>query len=115
MAADVIGETVHRIRTGASPGDDRYGNPLPGVDVETALTGAAFDPGGSLEPVEVGRMPVITTPKVYFRDYAPDIVSTDRLRVRGLVYAVVGRPARWVSPYTTAVAGLVVELRNTEG
>lgn len=110
-----MGETVVRIRTGASPGVDRYDNPLPGVDVETAIDGAAFDPGGSLEPVEVGRTQTVTTPKVYFWRCAPDIVSTDRLRVRGLVYQVFGHPARWDSPFTTEVAGLVVELQLAEG
>jgi hypothetical protein len=111
----MIGETVVRIRAGDSPGDDRYGNPLPGVDADTPLTGAAFDPGGSLEPSEVGREQRVTNPKVYFRDYAPDIVATDRLRVRGDVYRVIGRPAKWVSPYTTQTAGLVVELELAEG
>lgn len=111
----MIGETVTRIRTGASPGLDRYGNPLPGVDAEVPIDGAAFDPGGSLEPLEVGRAQTVTTPKVYFWRSAPDIVSTDRLRVRGLVYQVIGHPARWESPFTTEVAGLVVELQLVEG
>lgn len=110
-----MGETVVRIRTGASPGVDRYGNPLPGADVETAIDGAAFDPGGSLEPVEVGRTQTATTPKVYFWRSSPDIVSTDRLRVRGLAYRVTGHPAKWVSPFTGEIAGLVVELELTEG
>lgn len=108
------GEIVTRIRTGASPGLDPYGNPLPGADVEINLPGAAFDPGGSLEPVEVGRAQVVTTPKLYFT-VPPDVVSTDRLRVRGLVYSVVGRPARWVSPFRAVDAGLVCELLLVQG
>ena len=108
------GEPVTRIRTAASPGLDPYGNPLPGADVEVLLTGAAFDPGGSLEPLEVGRAQTVTTPRLYFRS-SPDVISSDRLRVRGLVYAVIGRPALWISPYTGVTAGLVVELRLAEG
>lgn len=110
----MIGETVTRLRTGASPGEDPYGNPLPGVDVEVAIPGAAFDPGGSLEPVEVGRAQTVTTPKLYFTT-SPDIISSDRLRVRGLVYSVIGRPALWVSPFTGVTAGMVVELKVAEG
>ena len=109
------GETVTRIRAGASPSLDPYGDPLPGADAETDLPGAAFDPGGSLEPVEVGRAQTVTTPKVYFYRSSPDVVSTDRLRVRGLTYQVIGRPALWVSPYTLTTAGLVVELKLVEG
>lgn len=111
----MIGETVTRIRAGESAGDDRYGNPTPGPDVETSFAGAAFDPGGSLEPTEVGRASVVTSPKVYFRDAWPDILPADRLRVRGDVYRVIGRPAKWRNPYTSHVAGLVVELELVEG
>jgi hypothetical protein len=111
----VRGETVVRIRTGASPGDDRYGNPLPGVDVETPLEGAAFDPGGSLEPVEVGRAAVVTTPKLYFQSEAVDLVASDLVRVRGLAYTVQGDPAVWVSPFTGETAGTVVELKRVSG
>lgn len=111
----MIGEPVSRIRAGGTSGVDRYGNPIPGADVEVALPRAAFDPGGSLEPVEVGRAPVVTTPKAYWRDVAPDVQATDRLRVRGIVYRVEGRPALWVNPHTGRTAGLVVELRSDEG
>lgn len=111
-----FGETVVRIRAGDSPGLDRYRNPIPGADVEAPLDRAAFDPGGSLEPVEVGRAAVVTTPKVYFRGYAPDVVSTDRLRVRGVLYRVEGRPAEWRDPHAgNVVRGLVVELKAVEG
>lgn len=112
-----FGETVWRLRDGESPGTDGRGHPLPGEPLpEVPLDRAAFDPGGSREPVEVGRAATITTPRVYFRDYAPDVVSTDRLRVRGLVYRVTGRPAEWRDPHAgNAVRGLVVELDLVEG
>lgn len=110
-----FGETVVRLRADVATGTDRYGAPIPGPDVGTPFDGAAFDPGGSLESVEVGRAPVVTTPKVYFRGYAPDIASTDRLRVRGLVYRVQGRPAVWRDPYAgNRTRGMVVELELVE-
>lgn len=111
----MIGETVTRIRRGTQTGTDAFDRPVYGPDAEVDIDGAAFDPGGSLEPVEVGRTAVVTTPKCYWRDEIPDIVSTDRLRVRGAVYQVIGKPAAWVSPYTGTTKGLVVELRDPEG
>jgi len=110
-----FGESVVRVRRGAQTGEDRYGQPVYGAAAETTIEGAAFDPGGSVEPVEVGRTPVITTPRVYFPDGSPDIVPTDRLRVRGVLYAVTGRPAAWVYPWSGATSGTVVELEAVEG
>lgn len=107
------GEPVTRIRAGTSPGPDPYGNPLPGVDVQTVIEGAAFDPGGSREPVEVGRTQTITTPKVFFMDAWPDIVESDRLVVRGRTFTVQGRPPAWRSPWS-GMGGLVVELQEVE-
>jgi len=110
-----FGEPVSRIRAGVSPGPDIYGDPLPGVNVEDALDGAAFDPGDSSEPAQIGTARVVTTPKLYFYRGAPDILSSDLLRVRSDVYSVIGRPARWVSPFTGATFGLVVELKMVDG
>jgi hypothetical protein len=109
------GMSVVRIRAGASPGNDRYGNPIPGADVDTELTGVGFDPGGSREPTEVGRTAVITTPKLYFPSSTPDLLPTDRVRVFGVTYTIQGKPAVWVSLYTGETAGTVVELERVDG
>src|SRR5690554_5465643 len=107
------GEPVTRIRHQQS-GEDRYGNPV-FEDVETVLEeSAAFDPGGSVEPVEVGREPVITSPKLYFT-VRPDITAADRVRVRGDEFTVTGKPADWRSPWGSDVGGLVVELERVSG
>lgn len=111
----MAGETVTRIRAGASPGDDRYGDPIPGADVETAIAGGFFAPGGTSEPVEVGRAPVISEPTVYFPHAWPDIAPTDRLRIRGDVYQVTGDPGDWRSPQGSTVGGLVVPLKKVDG
>lgn len=108
----MFGETVTRRRRSVS-GTDRYGAPTY-TWATTDLDGAVFDPGGSVEPVEVGRASVVTTPRVYFRD-AVDVTRTDELVVRGVTYRVQGAPARWVSPWTGATAGVVVELEAVSG
>ena len=111
----MFGETVTRVRRGAQTGVDRYGHPVYGSDVETAIEGAGFDPGGSLEPVEVGRTPVITTPKLYFLSSTPDFVAADHVRVRGVLYEVVGRPGVWSSAFSDWTSGTVVDLKVVEG
>lgn len=109
------GETVTRVRRGPSPGLDRYRKPLPGADVETPIEGAAFAPEGSPESVEVGRVVLSEAPKLYFRQSRPDIVASDRLRVRGDLYDVSERPADWRDPWGSDVGGLVVTLKRSEG
>lgn len=107
-----FGERVLRRRRTVA-GEDRYGNPTFTESAEW-LEGAAFDPGGSREPVEVGRTPVVTSPKVYFTA-SVDVTADDVLEVRGLPFQVIGRPARWVSPYGSDVGGTVVELEAVDG
>ncbi|WP_168708054.1 hypothetical protein [Actinomyces procaprae] len=92
------------VRVRAGPGTtDRYGERVPGPDVETELPPALFAPGGTSEPVTVGAAPVISSPTLYWRGAWPDVLASDRLRVHGTVYRVEGAPARWPS-------GLVVTL-----
>ena len=109
----MFGEPVERIRR-EQTGVDRYGNPQY-TDVESTVEGAAFDPGGSREPVEVGRTQTVTTPKLYFANSRPDLTRDDSVRVRGVVYAVEGDPADWRSPFGSSLGGLVVELKRAEG
>lgn len=105
---------VTRIRPTAS-GTDRYGSPVM-VDVETVLPQAAgFAPGGSSEPAEVGRAPVITEPSLYFWESAPDLLRGDRVRVAGEEFAVEGAPASWFHMFTGWAAGTVVTLKAVSG
>lgn len=109
-----VGEPVTRRRQ-QQTGTDRYGNPVyEPVDVVLEER-AAFDPGGSREPVEVGREQTVTTPKLYFRRAYPDLNDTDQVLVRGVVFDIEGNPADWKSPYASTVGGLVVELKRAEG
>lgn len=108
------GEPVTRRRQ-QQTGTDRYGNPEYST-VDTVLTErAAFDPGGSREPVEVGREQTVTTPKLYFRKARPDLIDDDQVLVRGVVYDIKGDPADWQSPYGSTNGGLVVELKVVNG
>lgn len=107
-------ETVTRVRAGASTGTDAFGQPIPGADVELDIDGALFAPGGTSEPIEAGRAAVTSEPALYFRDARPDIVRTDHMRVRGVLYSVEGDPSDWHWGDSTG-GGLVVELTRTEG
>ena len=114
-------DPVTRIRAGAQTGLDAFDQPVYGPDVETEIGPALFAPGGATssavsESVETGRTPIVTAPTLYWSGQWPDVVATDRLRVRGVVFAVLGVPADW-RPATTAggPGGLVVQLRDSEG
>jgi len=114
-------DPVTRIRAGAQTGTDAFGQPIYGPDVEAEIGPALFAPGGATssaasEPIDVGRTPVITAPTLYWREQWPDVVATDRLRVRGSVFAVLGVPADWRPASSTGgPGGLVVQLRDPEG
>lgn len=109
----VFGEPVSRVR-GEASGVDRYGNPTV-VDVEVDLPPAAFAPAGAPEVAEPGRVIVSTAPTLYWRGERPDVVASDRLRVRGVVYAVDGAPADWRDPWGSDLGGLVVRLAESAG
>ena len=107
-------ETVVRVRAGEPTGaTDSFDQPIIGPPTEVDIAGALFAPGGVSEPVEVGRSPVISEPKLYFRDQWPDITSADQVRVRGVLYDVEGVPADW--RHENAPGGLVVPLKRAGG
>lgn len=110
------GETVTRLRAAAV--EDPYSGEDTAPDWDNAaeldIEGCAFSPGNSLEPLEVGRSAVLTRPQVYAPPGA-DVLSGDRLVVRGDTYEVVGRPQDWRSPFTGWQPGLVIELELVEG
>lgn len=109
----MIGEQVVRVRRVDSGQVDRYGVPIL-TEQQVTLTGAAFDPGGSREPVEVGRAAVVTAPRLFFQSW-PDVAAGDRIEVRGTSFEVIGDPADWRSPWGGNTGGLVVELQVVTG
>lgn len=99
MAGDI--ETVVRIRP---PGRDPYGDPLPRWTTEVEIPGCRLAPGPSRE-LGLGTNQVDSDATLYGPP-GIDVEPTDRLRVRGQVYSVVGDPQDWGS------AGVVVVLRK---
>ncbi|TDC02283.1 hypothetical protein E1091_01150 [Micromonospora fluostatini] len=83
-------ETVVRIRP---PQRDPFGDPIPGSGGELVLPDCLFAPGPSAEMLN-GANQVDVDGTVYAHPGA-DVTETDRLRIRGEVYEVVGRPRRW--------------------
>ncbi len=81
---------------------------------EIEVEGCAFNPGGSTEPVEVGRAAVVSKPTVY-APFGADIRAKDRLKIGDTTYDVDGRPAPFKNPFTGWEPGLVVTLKDVEG
>ncbi len=95
-------ETVTVVRPG---GRDQYGDPT-GTATEFTVPGCLFAPGPSRE-LGLGAQQTVSDGTVY----APpgtDVRATDRVRVAGVLYSVVGDPQNW-----GAAAGVVVVLRKT--
>lgn len=98
-------ETVTVIRP---PGRDAFGDPLPGDATEFDVPGCLFAPGPSQE-LGFAAATVDTDGTVY----APpdtDVRPTDRIRIRGAVYSVVGDPQNWGRS-----AGVVIPVRRVTG
>lgn len=95
-------------------GTDRYGDNAVEWVTTTFTELAAFNPGGSDEPVEVGRESVVTDPSLYFLEPV-DLTERDEVTVSGRRYKINGRPAVYASPFGSSVGGTVVTLSEVEG
>lgn len=102
-------DQVTRLRR-EQTGVDRYGNPTYGTTATDIPELALFAPKHTIPALEVGRAPVVVEPTVYWFQVWPDVVASDRLRVRGVEYEVQSVPADWRSEN---VGGLVVVLRDS--
>lgn len=97
-------ETVTVIRP---PGRDNFGDPLPGSATEFAVDGCLFAPGPSQEPGFAAN--TIDTDGTIYAPPGADFLATDKVRIRGDVYTVVGKPQVWGS------SGVVVAVRLVTG
>lgn len=85
------------------PRDTEPARTVPGCDVQ---------PGATAEVLEHANAAL-----VQWTVQAPagiDVESTDRVRYRGVVYAIEGEPARWPSP-TGALAHTTLALKKWKG
>jgi hypothetical protein len=106
------GEVATIIRPGPPTRDD-YGNDVPGPDVETDYAGCAVWPRVSSED-EQARDQIIEGLNVLF-PVGADVLSTDRVRVRGETFHVDGDPGIYRSPLTGTELGPQVSLTKVTG
>lgn len=107
-----FGETV-TILSRTVTSQDAYGNDVY-TAVETDVPGCAFAPAGSIELIQ-GQNTVIEQPTVYLATGTPAPAPTDRLRVRGDLYDVDGKPQEFHNPFTNNTPGPVVRLERVTG
>lgn len=88
------------------------GDPLP--DAEADIADCLFDPGGPRGETMNRGNTVIAQPSLY-APVGTDVTATDRVRVRGKVYAVDGEPAEWLSPIPGGPEGVHVALKHVAG
>lgn len=81
---------------------------------ETAVPGCVVWPRDSTEPTEVGRTAVITGLTVSF-PAGTSVTSSSRVRVRGTVWDVEGKPFAWRNPFSGHEPGVVANLTQVEG
>lgn len=97
-------ETVTVIRP---PGRDPFGDPLPGTAQESDVAGCLFAPGTSREPGFADNQ--VDTDGTIYAPAGTDIRATDRVRIRGDEYSVVGKPQVW------GTSGVVTAVRLVTG
>lgn len=89
------------------PAKDNFGDTLPGTGLTFPISGCEFAPGPSIENLVAANQ--IKTDGAVYAPPGVDVRPADQVRVRGIVYDVVGRPQDWGS------AGLVILLREVTG
>lgn len=81
---------------------------------EVPVEGVAVEPRPSSEPVQDARN-AITSGFTLYGMPAGSVTAQNRIRVRGIVYDVLGDPADYRNPFTGTAPGLVVQVGRTEG
>jgi hypothetical protein len=87
---------------------DKFGDPAGGSTSETTSPGWLVAPGSSTEQHDAQESVDSDVDLYRLGNFDDDIRSTDQIRVRGLLYEVVGPPAVWR-------IGTVIRLRKFTG
>ncbi len=94
-------ETVTVIRP---PARDRFGDQGAGTVVEFDIGGCLFAPGPSRETGFATQQ--VQSDGTVYGPPGMDVLATDRMRIRGDVYVVVGKPQVWGTTGTVVVLRL---------
>ncbi|WP_406122910.1 head-tail adaptor protein [Streptomyces canus] len=111
------GDTVTIVRPG-EPTQDAYGNDVPGAPTEIPVPGCGVSPrdgtGAGANELTDARDTVFSGLTIY-APYGTDIRATDRVRVGGDLYDVVGLPGSFRSPFTGSTGPVVAALELVTG
>jgi hypothetical protein len=111
------GDTVTIVRPGP-PTRDGYGNDVPGTPVEIPIPGCGLAPrdgtGAGSNELTDARDTVFVGLTLY-APHGTDIRATDRVRVGGDLYDVVGFPGSFRSPFTGSTGPVVASLELVTG
>lgn len=110
------GETVTRLRATKilDPYSQEESDPDWDFPAELDIPNCGVAGSGSTEPLIDARNAVDSDFDV-FMPAGTDVTAEDRLRIRGLVCDVAGRPFDWRSPFTGWAPGVVVQAKIREG
>lgn len=99
-------ETVWRLRP---PAKDAFGDRVAGATDELEISGCLFAPAGSTESAPGSFANTVDSPATVYTPPGIDVLPTDKLRIRGQLYEVLGEPQQW------GFKGCVVNIRRVTG
>lgn len=111
------GKTVTVVRPGTAT-TDAYGNDVPGPPTEFDVEGGAVAPrdGNTAGPNEiVDARDTVISGLTWWAPPGTDVQATDRARVDGILYDVIGRTGSFTSPFTGFTGPVVVDLEYVSG
>jgi hypothetical protein len=115
MAGFAFGEPVVILAPGTA--EDEYGNE---VEDWSSPVEVATIQGVGVEPRPVGETftedrNAVTSGFTLYLPAGSTVSPTQRIRVRGSEWAVLGAPAEWRNPFTGWEPGVVVQVGRTDG